>query len=237
MAIKFVERENEILRMIESFSNKALDFIVVGGYAVSALARHRFSVDLDVVIKRNDLDAYLQILKGKSFVKQIERTGFDEFYGGKFISYVKKIDRLPINVDLLVGSLVCRATNASWSFNYIKRYSVIADIAGIEITVRCRIPEDALLIALKIHSGRRTDARDFVVLAQNADTEKIIQHVKRGTLGQLKIQIHKMVNMLKDKKLIDSLKGVFRISQEVTKQIITAQKLLEEINSEVKSQI
>jgi hypothetical protein len=233
MATKFVERENEILRMVESFSNKALDFIVVGGYAVSALARHRFSVDLDVMIQRNDMDSFMQVLNEKGFARHIERAGFNEVYRGEFMSYVKKIDDLPITVDLLVESLVCRATNASWNFDYVKRHSVTKDLAGVEISIKCRIPENELLIAFKIHSGRRTDVRDFVLLAQNADTEKIIRHTKRGNLEQLKIQVQKMIEMLKDIKLIDSLKGVFSIKYDVREQIENANKIMEEIRSEL----
>nr|MDO8079275.1 hypothetical protein [Candidatus Freyarchaeota archaeon] len=233
MAMKFVERENEILRMIESFSDAALEFIVVGGYAVSGLARHRFSVDLDVVIQRKNLDAFLRILKEKGFEKYVQRTGFDEVYGGEFVSCVKKINDLPVTVDLLVESLVCRTTKASWSFDYIKRYLVIADVAGVAISVKCRIPENELLIAFKIHSGRRTDVRDFVLLAQDADIEKIIKHIKRGDLGQLRIQVRSMIEMLKDKRLVDSLKGVFSISYDVSEQIENAQKILEEINTKL----
>lgn len=234
MAVKFVERENEILRMIKSFSEAALDFIVVGeGYAVSGLARHRFSVDLDLVIQKNDLEAFMKILQEKGFEKQIERTGFNEFYGGEFIGSVKKIEDLPVTVDLLVKSLVCRATNASWSFNYIKRYSVIADVAGIAISVRCRVPENALLIAFKIHSGRRTDVRDFVVLAPDADIEKIIKHIKRGDLDRLRTQIYAITEMLNDERLVDSLKGVFSIRNDVSEKIGNAYKMIKKIQSKL----
>lgn len=37
---KAVARENEILRMIELFTESKLDFVLVGGYAVSAMGRH-----------------------------------------------------------------------------------------------------------------------------------------------------------------------------------------------------
>lgn len=54
----FVERENEILRIIRSFTNAYLEFVVVGGYTLSGLGRHRFSVNLDVVIEEKDLEAF-----------------------------------------------------------------------------------------------------------------------------------------------------------------------------------
>ena len=75
----------------------------------------------------------------------------------------------PVAVDLLVGSLVCRATQASWSFDYIKRFSAAATISGCGFSVECRIPERELLIAFKLHSGRRADVRDFVMLTENAE--------------------------------------------------------------------
>ena len=166
MAALFVERENEILKTIRAFADAGLDFIVVSGYAVSGLGRHRFSVDLDVVIDEKDLDAFAKILEERGFERNIERAGFDEVYGGRFVSYVKRIDGLPVTADLLVGSLVCRATGASWSYEYIRRHSIATEVSGIELSAKCRVPEKELLIALKIHSGRRADLRDVVVLIE-----------------------------------------------------------------------
>jgi len=42
MAALFVERENEILKTISAFADAGLDFIVVGGYAVTGLGRIGF---------------------------------------------------------------------------------------------------------------------------------------------------------------------------------------------------
>jgi hypothetical protein len=226
--MKFIERENEILRIIKSFSSEGLDFIVIGGYAVSALARHRFSVDLDILIRKEDIEPFEKLLEQNGFKKHLER-GFDELYGGEFISYVKRINGLPVTADLLANSVVCRATNASWSFKYVKRYSAIASIAGIESLVNARVSERELLIAFKIHSGRRTDVRDITFLMENADVKRVIEHLKRGNLELLKKQIDRMIGMLKDKRLVDSLKGIFTIRHDVSKQIENARKNLEEI--------
>ena len=58
----FVERENEILKIIQGLVDADLEFIVVGGYAVSSLARHRFSVDCDIVIPKELLDEFEKFL-------------------------------------------------------------------------------------------------------------------------------------------------------------------------------
>ncbi|MBS7631910.1 hypothetical protein KEJ47_10165, partial [Candidatus Bathyarchaeota archaeon] len=199
------------------------------GYAVSSLARHRFSVDLDIVIQRKELRRFGEVLKKNGFEKQIEKAGFDEVYGGEFISYLKRVDNLQISVDLLVDSLVCRATNASWSFDYIRKHSVVADIAGMEMVVKCRVPEKELLIASKIHSGRRADIRDVVVLMERADLGKVTDHLKRGDLKRLRGQIDGIAKALRDERLMDSLKGVFAISTNVSEQIENARRNIEEV--------
>lgn len=224
-----VERENEILRIIGKLVNARLDFIVVGGYAVSGLARHRFSVDCDLIISKKELGKFKEILEKEGFKKYVEKAGFNEIYGGEFISYLKKVNGLPVTVDLLVGSLVCRTTAASWSFDYVKKHSVMASISGIETSVSCRIPERELLIAFKIHSARKADIRDIVMLREEANMERLVEHLKRGNLETLKKQVNRIVEALKDRKLVDSLKGVFSLTTDVSKQIENTRKFVEEI--------
>jgi len=232
--MKLVERENEILRTIRRLKEENLDFVVVGGYAVSALARHRFSVDCDLVVPTERRAEFEVVLKRDGFSKHVQKTGFDTAYGGEFISYVKKVDGLPVTVDLLVGSLVCRATDASWSFDYIKKSSVIATIPGYGVSVECRIPERELLIAFKLHSGRRADIRDFVLLREGADRGKVLDHLKRGDEQRLNGQIAAVLKALQDKNLVDSLKGVFTIDAAVAKLIDNAKKDLQNIAQRLK---
>lgn len=226
----FVERENEIFKTIKSMVDVRLDFVVVGGYAVSALARHRFSVDCDIVVSKEILGKFEEVLEGKGFKRHIERTGFDETYAGEFVSYKKEVAGLPVTVDLLVNSLVCRATEASWSYDYVKKHSVNANIPSLEASVRCRIPEKELLIAFKVHSSRRTDVRDIVMLRENADLEKTIGNLRRGNIEALKDKISKITDALNDKNLVDSLKGVFTLTVDVERQIESTKKFIDSIS-------
>jgi len=232
--MKLVERENEILRTIRGLQEENLDFIVVGGYAVSALARHRFSVDCDLVVPQEQKAKFEEVLKRDGFAKHVQKAGFDASYGGEFVSYVKKVDNLPVTVDLLVGSLVCRATDASWSFDYIKKSSVIAAIPSYGVSVECHIPERELLIAFKLHSGRRADVRDFVLLREGADRGKVLKHLKRGDEQRLNGQVAAVLRALGDKNLVDSLKGVFAIEAAVVKLIDNAKKDLQNIAQRLK---
>jgi hypothetical protein len=228
--MEFLDRENEILKTIKGMADAKLDFVVVGGYAVSALARHRFSIDCDVVVPRNKLKDFEDLLEKEGFEKHIEKAGFDEIYAGKFVSFKKEIGRLPVTIDLLVGSLVCRATQAAWSFEYVRRHSIDANILGTEASVTCRVPEKELLIAFKIHSARKADVRDVVMLSANVNLEKILSHMRKGKIEALEEQIKKVITALEDRNLVDSLKGVFTISVDVKKQIETTRKDVEAIS-------
>ena len=111
--MEFVKRENEILLSLKRFVEAELDFVVVGGYAVSGLGKHRFSVDCDVVIPKSEIGETEELLQRCGFERNVEKTGFDETYAGGFLSYKKKVGELPVTFDLLVGSLVCRTTGAA----------------------------------------------------------------------------------------------------------------------------
>lgn len=227
--MEFVKRENEILRVLRRLREENLDFIVVGGYAVSGLARHRFSVDCDVVLPKEGLKRFEEALVEEGFRKHTWKDGFDEIYGGEFVSYRQEVNQLPITFDLLVKSLVCRATRAAWSFDYIKKSSTEANIAGIESSVVCRIPERELLIAFKVHSARRADIRDLVMLREGASLETVLEHMKKGEEETLKGQIKRIIEALDDPNLTDSLKGVFTQSRDAEKQIKDARKDIETI--------
>jgi len=227
--MEFVKRENEIFLTLNRFVEEELDFVVVGGYAVSGLGKHRFSVDCDVVISKNEMGKTEELLQRIGFERNVEKTGFDETYAGEFLSYKKKVGELPVTFDLLVGSLVCRTTGAAWSFDYIKKFSVQVAIAGIETVANCRIPEKELMIAFKIHSARRTDVRDIIMMIENADLDKVLTHLNRGKTELLKTQVSNIMEMLNDVKLINSLKGVFRLTVDVKKQIEGTQKNIESL--------
>jgi len=59
---RMIERENEIFAVLEGLREKELDFVLVGGYAVSAFS-HRFSVDADIVVDEGDLDKFKAFLE------------------------------------------------------------------------------------------------------------------------------------------------------------------------------
>ena len=59
-----VQKENKIFEMLKSFEKENLHFIIVGGYAVSAY-KHRFSIDAELIIKKEEKERYEKILERK----------------------------------------------------------------------------------------------------------------------------------------------------------------------------
>jgi hypothetical protein len=228
-ADEFVERENDIIRILEAFSKSRIDYVLVGGYAVTAFGKHRYSTDCDLVVRSLDVDRFQSVLKAEKFSKGAQLEGFDSLYGGRFIRYVKSITDLPVSVDLLVDSLTCRDTGGSWSFEYVFLHSESANVVGIQRSTDCRVVNKELLIAFKLHSARMTDVRDVISLADQAKWDEVISHLKRGDSQKLKARVKKFLQHLDDEKLVNSFKGVFSLRGDVKREIEQTRKHLQGI--------
>ena len=156
--IGLLERENEVIRLIGLFLENNLIFVVIGGYAISTYKK-RFSVDLDVVIKEADFLNFEKLLLKEGYSINYEKE-IDVLYGENFKRFVKKMNNLPVYVDLLINGLVSRTTNASWSFESIDKNSQKRKLNNLEFLT----PAKELLTSMKIHSGRLSDVRDIIVL-------------------------------------------------------------------------
>ncbi len=201
-----IGRENRIFEVLEKLSKSGLDFVIIGGYAVSAF-KHRFSVDADVVIRSEDKEKFESVLRENGFVKTIVKE-LDYVYAQEFIRYETR-DKLPVSIDLLIGGAGSRTTNASFSFQRLKEHSKKRKIIGAEKEVSVLVPDREILIVLKLHSGRLTDLRDIAALTKNIDLNLINEFIWQGKTEIIKNNIKKMVSLLDDKGFIDSFKGVF----------------------------
>ena len=200
---QLIKKENEIFGILQKFIDKDLNFIIIGGYAVSAF-KHRFSVDADIVIKSEDLPKFEDILRKTRFKKTITKE-LENVYSSKFIRYEKD----QASVDILIDALASRTTDASFSFNLLFDNSIKKKIIGIEKDIFARIPVKELLIVMKIHSGRLTDFRDIAALAKDSDLSLIRKFLFIGDLKVINENLHKLNQIVNDKNFVDSFKGIF----------------------------
>ncbi|MBI3027116.1 hypothetical protein HYY70_03305 [Candidatus Woesearchaeota archaeon] len=223
----FIERENEIFDILDIFNKEGLKYVLIGGYAVSAYMR-RFSVDADVCIDKNDLVLFKEILKTKCF-DLAKRKDLEDIYKGSFECYTKKV-KLPVTIDLMIGSVASRQTNASISFGKLYENSAIKKIVGIEKTINARIPAKEILIALKINSARLTDARDIVALCQNVDFGMVAEFMDKNK--NVQENLDNLLSYFKSDNFKDSFKGVFSIEKLPKGNIGEAVKLMKKLKTQ-----
>lgn len=202
----FIKRENQIFEILQEFADAGLEFVVVGGYAVSAY-KHRFSVDVDIVVKRNDMEKFTLILAKNKFVKTIFKQLENE-YSSQFVRYEKK-DELPVSFDMLIDGLGVRQTNAAFGYDLLRSYSEKKKIRGIEKEVVLLVPRRELLVAMKLHAGRATDLRDVAALCKGLDLALIRKVIQRGDTAPVKESIAKLISLLDNTDFINSFKGIF----------------------------
>lgn len=220
----FIERENEIFDILNSFNKAELRYVLIGGYAVSAYM-HRFSVDVDVCIDKKDLHSFKKILNSKRYTLTKRRI-LEDIYKGEFECYIKKT-KLPVTVDLLISSVASRQTNASISFIQLYNNSVIKKISGIGKAINARIPVKEVLIALKLHSARMTDARDIVALCKDIDFDVVAKFIRLGNGEEILNNLNRLISYFKSDNFKDAFKGVFSIEKLPADNINNAIKLVE----------
>lgn len=218
--MKIEERQRICIGLLRRFPER---FILIGGYATSAFEFPRFSVDLDIVIKNNDLWQFRNLLRTEGF-NPVQETGhFSETYNGQFIRFEKRVNDLPVSVDLLVDMVQSRQTGIGYSFDYLWKNSEIRRIIGVSVReyTEARVAGREMLIALKIHSVRKADQRDIIALCSgNLDNSKIIKHLERVPRDVILSHTNIILQALRDPNSKDSIKGVFGISDDVYEKII-----------------
>lgn len=199
----FIAKENSIFDILQKFIDLNLDFVIVGGYAVSSY-KHRFSVDADIVIQSKDSEKFESVLRKEKFEKGYEKD-LDNIYSSRFIRYEKDA----ANIDLLIDALASRETNASFSYSLLFNKSTKRKIIGIEKEIITMVPAKEILVVMKIHSGRLTDFRDIAALARDTELDLIRKFLFIGDLKALQKNLDNLNRTVHDKNFIDSFKGVF----------------------------
>jgi hypothetical protein len=226
------ERQAELIDTHRAVQDADLPYVLVGGWAVSAF-QTRFTTDVDLVIPEKELDEYDVLLTELGYTKEFEND-VANVYEGRIVRYKKPVGDNAVEFDALVGALRCRQTDAEWSYRYLHEHSTVESLKVAE-DLTARIPEPALLFALKLHSGRLADARDMVVVGSETDLNRIEQHMRRGNQDRLAAQIERVLAELEDDGFADSFKGVFQQKElpegEISELVRFLQAKLDELRS------
>ena len=164
------------------------------------------------------LDEYDSLLVDLGYEKQFEKDVSNE-YEGRMVQYAKPVGENEVKFETLDDAMGCRQTDAEWSYRYLHEHSTVDSIDVAE-DLEGRIPEPALLFAMKLHSGRKADTRDLVVISTQAEFDRIERHLHRGDPEKLDEQIGIVLGRLQQDGFEDSFKGVFR-QEELPADAIT----------------
>jgi hypothetical protein len=138
------------------------------------------------------------------------------------IEYEKRLaPKQPIGFDLLVNGLGCRQTEAQWSFDYLSGHSHQQEISGGTATTTANVIDGAVLVAAKLHSGRETDLRDVLAIAEEIDLEAVTPHLWRGDEAALRTQLERGLEILKSDELKHGFRSDFGESS-VSTETVTA---------------
>lgn len=225
--MSFNNRSNALIELLNELNENSLQYVLVGGYAVSAF-NARFSTDLDVVVAPDNKDRFVEFLKDRGFEKT-DSHAKQWFYDTEVIEYEKRLaPQQPIGFDLLVNGLGCRQTEAQWSFNYLYDYSRDQEVTGGTMSTTARVIDGAVLVAAKLHSGRETDLRDVLAVAEEIDLNTVTPHLRRGDGTALRAQLESGLETLGGKDLKHGYRSDFGASAVSTETVTNLQHYLSE---------
>ena len=216
MITEFSDREKECFAFLDLIPEEK-KYVVIGGYAVSSFGFPRFSVDLDITIPEKELPFFKKLISNNGYEFEIGKENLN--YSGKFERYKKDL----VSIDLLINGVQSRQTGYHYPFQYIFKNSQIRETSGWDQTnkVKVRIAKKEMLIVLKTHSMRMDDIRDIIMLCYEIpDIQIIFDHLKNSPKEKIIEHINELLIVLNDKKLKDSLKGVYSIDDKLYKRTI-----------------
>lgn len=217
------ERSETLIQVLKDLNHSDIDFVLVGGYAVSQFET-RFSTDLDLVIAPDDYDELVTFLHAQEFEREteLEVPPNETRYNREIDLFTRSTGLVhPVGVDVLVNGLGCRQTEAEWSFDYLHEHSTETEISGGTRSTTARAASGEILVAVKLHSARKTDLVDVLAAVPKIDFTDVEAHLHRGDEDALQTQLRDTTAFIEDGGLDHRFKSMFGHSSVSTDDIET----------------
>ncbi len=224
------DRSEALIEVLEELEQSDIGFVLVGGYAISQFET-RFSTDLDLVIAPNDYDEVVAFLEARGFERQ---TTLDvppeETIYNREIELFERTQGLPhpVGVDILVNGLGCRQTEAEWSFDYLRKHSSLTTISGGTRSTTARAADGEVLVAAKLHSGRKADLADVLAAVPSIDLDLVEKHLHRGDTDAVRSQLNDAQTFIEEGGLDHRFKSMFGQSSASADDIETLLEFLKQ---------
>ena len=222
------DRSESLIQVLKELEQSDIGFVLVGGYAISQF-KPRFSTDLDLVIAPDDYDDVVAFLEARGFERTADlEVPPEETIYNREIDVFEWTEGLPhrVGVDVLVNGLGCRQTGAEWSFNYLRDHSTATTISGGTRSTTARAADGEILVAAKLHSGRKTDLADVLAAIPSIDLDTVETHLHRGDAAALREQLSDAQAFIEDGGLDHRFKSMFGQSSPSADDIETLLEFL-----------
>ncbi len=208
----FQLREKEIFETLKKLKDQK--FVLIGGYAVNAYTRPRFSVDCDIVIYRDDFEDIKKDLLSIGYKESDEM--FEVPYQGKFARFEKIIkENFKVSIDILIDEVMDRQTGAKFLSDWVFDHSSINLLKGktINENLNLRIINLEALFIMKMVACRDTDIRDiFLMISDVKNKDLVIKEVSER--ANFDDRLKTIIKQITSKQFKDGLQGVFGIIDE-----------------------
>jgi hypothetical protein len=223
------DRSEALIEVLDDLEQSDIAFVLVGGYAISQF-EPRFSTDLDLVIAPSEYDEVVAFLDAHGFERQADlEVPPEETIYDRESELFERTEGLPhpVGVDILVNGLGCRQTNAEWSFEYLHKHSSPTTITGGTRSTTARAAAGEVLVAAKLHSGRKTDLADVLAALPSIELERVETHLHRGDADALREQLSDAKAFIEAGGLDHRFKSMFGQSSADAEDIETLLDFLE----------
>lgn len=164
-------RERDAIGFLERFP-AGFGGILIGGYAISAYGRARFSVDVDLVLSSDQKGSVTRWLA----TEHIDASSTFATKSGRRSLSKLRITRGKLSGDLYFGGLRARSTGSEVSYGWIAQDSrkMILTLTTTKLARPILVARPEVLWVLKLLAGRSQDITDlFSIAGESIDTEEI----------------------------------------------------------------
>jgi hypothetical protein len=201
-------REREAIEILEDW-DWSDGSCIIGGYAVSAYGRPRYSRDLDFVIPTASSEDVLGHLGELGFaVRAIRKPDRPDAFRDSL-----RLERGPLAIDLMIGYVRDRDTGASvswqWITNGARKMRLILLTGSTRNLVTVVRPE--VLWTLKVIAGRNQDLGDlFAISSEAINVEEIREFLAKMDTPALREKVKdESLRLGSDRILMESMSARF----------------------------
>lgn len=202
--------------------------VLIGGYAVSAYGPPRFSVDLDLVLRKSAVPKVQAVLRRFGFVRVGDWKG-GEVFAGRAERWTRGTGPLPVSADLLIGGVSDRRSGATHAYAELRRGARRRRVRGMDASsvAEATVPDREILIGLKLEVGRLVDLRDIAILAGDPlDMGRLGAFLRAAPTDVLEEHTRTLLSVLDTRSFRDSLKGVYMLDDRAFQRYVDGARRL-----------